>query len=608
MRRPGPPLRAPCLPAQALARWSALLQEPPATDPLAAVTAWIELLAARMVCTGGRLGRLLIAAGLCEVHDIAACLAAQLAAGPLADDALRYDVTADLDVVVELGPVEDLAGLSRRIAGDPGHGDVESVHGAIAARLLAAGREAEALAAIRRSDWHRPALALLERHGARMGPELRAAVVEHAARTIRETHLPLEYHVGLWVELAAASGESRWLAPARRVLASLPDASMAGTPDVEHPVITLAWGLARFGGFAEAVGLVLPLDPRDRWLAFHRLLPLAPAAARAGLVAAMTAMVEPLELPWAWLVEAAPETADAALRAIAAIADEDARGEQLGAVARVLRGPAARLACAQLLTSVEGLAPGSPRWVDRWQALLDALVATGCEDLLAVERRERLIAALLRRPDLAVWAEAAPFVPPSRAAAVLEHSRAALAAADHYTLRDGWIAVGLPLLPQVEPAQAERWLAAAARQLRWTSVEELDWRWFRPWSPAQRRAIVADRLAQHQHEFLPRQLLERWLVTLVWTLPPRLWPDWRGCVEAEVLARARAAGRELSIGPASADEVPGITQALVRLTSGWPTPEQVGWVFAALGRLAGEAALTAGASRLVEVVRRQIAP
>lgn len=594
--------RAPCLPAEALARWQQ--REEGSEDPVARVAGWWGRLTARMVCSGGRLSRMLIAEGMCTVEELAACVAAQLAAGPVPDSALHYDVSADLDVIVERGPVDMLAGLSATIAESPELDDGGYLHGEIAARLLGVGRDAEAMTALGRTDWYRVPMELLARHGSQMHPKVRAAVIERTAQTIRETHLPVEYHVDLWVQLAVVTGDRRWLAEARAALAAIPADLLAGTPDVEHPQLTLAWGLAKFEAFGEAMTCIASLSPHDRWLAHVRLLPLAPAEARAAIVAEILAAVEPLELSWVWVVEAAPETCDQALRAIAAMTDEDERFGLLAAMAETVRGAEARRICAQLLAGVVGLAPGSQRWVERWESVLGALTGTGCEDLWSVDARRALVDALLLLPEVDLWAEVLPYIPADRTAAVLERSFVGLRAADHYIQRDRWISVGLPLLGRVAPEAAERWLALAATQLPRTGIEGRPCEWFAPWSAAQRRAIVAGRLAHHQHEFLPEQLIAPWLVTLACALPPRLWPDWGGCVDAEVLARASAAAFDFTVAPVEADEVAGFERQIDRLTSsGWPTYQQVVWVFALLGRLAGEAAMTAAAATLVGVYR-----
>jgi hypothetical protein len=69
------------------------------------------------------------------------------------------------------------------------------------------------------------------------------------------------------------------------------------------------------------------------------------------------------------------------------------------------------------------------------------------------------------------------------------------------------------------------------------------------WTPEQQRSIVAARLAQHQREFLPGQLLQPWLVTLAWALPARLWPEWLGSTEPGALARVQAHALEFAVVP-----------------------------------------------------------
>jgi len=52
------------LPDEALARWRALEGPTAPVDATARVVAWLERLRARMLCSSGRLGRLLVATGL----------------------------------------------------------------------------------------------------------------------------------------------------------------------------------------------------------------------------------------------------------------------------------------------------------------------------------------------------------------------------------------------------------------------------------------------------------------------------------------------------------------------------------------------------------------
>lgn len=605
---PQPPVSQsgpPVAPAAALVRWRALEREALPDDPVLRVRAWLERLAARMLCSGGRVGRLSIATGLCTIEDIAACVRAQLDAEKVETGALQFDIDDDLRVLGDLAATEVLAELCARLAANAWPEDVEWLHAELASRLLAAGREGEVLAALAPIGWHDTLLRWLARHGGSMSAPLRERLVARTAETIATTHLPSEYQVGLYAELAVLTGDERWLVRARQVLAALPADRLETTPDLPHPVESLAWGLASLGDFDAALATIAGLAPADRWSAQVRLLPLAPdPGRRAEIVEALIAAGEPLELRWAWIVEAAPETGARALEALLAIVDEDRRVDELGAAARFMRDEPARSACAWLLERARTLAPGSANWVRVWESLPDALTAAGCEDLLDVGTRRRWIDELLARPELDLWSEASAFVPDDRVVAVLERSRDGLAQANNYFDRELWCSVGLALLPRAPQAQASAWLELAAEVAPGMAIDGASIARLAVWTPEQQRSIVAARLAQHQREFLPGQLLQPWLVTLAWALPARLWPEWRGSIEPGALARVQAHALEFAVVPGEdAEERDDLLRMFTELTatSAWPNCEQVGWVFALLGRCAGEAAITAGLAALVDL-------
>lgn len=520
------------LPRAALARWQAV--EAALPDGLAG---WVARLLARMTCSGGRVSRLLIETGLCEVADIVACVTEQLAAGPLPDNPLMYDVEADLGVVGELAPLDDAVALSARLAGVAWIADADGFHGDVADRLLAAGRDAEVEEVLGRIGWHRVLVEWIEKQTA-IEAGLRARLIARAAGMIAGTHLPREHHVELYVELAVVSGDRKWIEEARGVLATLPAELVVATPDRTHPVESLAWGLARLGCLGEALAELGPLDRRDRWTALLRLLPCV--AERAAIVEELIAGVLPLELSWMSLVEAAPEAAPAALRAIAGISDEALRAEEMAGVARFLKGEEAREVCEWLLARAESISPGAPGWERAWEDVLDALTASGCEALLSGSSRRRLIEALSARPDVDLWREAGPFVPAELAEQVLALTHRGLLVADHYTSREAWIGLGEPLLANVPRAQAEAWLALAAAQMAGTAMDGRSVADLSVWTPEQRRSIVRARFAQHMLEFLPRQLLGPLLLALARALPVAQWPDWDGWIDADVLARLRA--------------------------------------------------------------------
>lgn len=593
-------------PGEALARWQGLAAAD-GEDPVACVRGWIERLGARMQATGGRLGRLLVEAELCELEEIVACARAQLAAGPIGANALRYDVELDVDVVAALGSIEEVAELSATIDAQEWPDCADSLHVALAERLLAAGRAGEIEGVLGRVAWHRPLLGWLEAHADSLEPGLRARLFARAGRLVEATHLPAEYHVELFVQLAVLMRARSWLARAEAVLAGLPAEQRAATPDHEHPVVSIARGLAQLGDVVGGLARLDGLDGVDRWWGLAQLLEFADPERRAGIVEAMIAGVGPLELEWAWLVEQAPEAGPRALAAIEAMPEGEARIEALLGVARWLRGAPARRACAELLAHAGGLAPGSKAWIRLWEELPDALARSEQAGLLGAATRRALIDELLARPEIDLWAELGPFVPDDRVEAVLERSYAELERADHYRGREAWIEVGARVLPRAPSASAGRWLALAARAKVGTSFDGGGIEQLALWSAELRREIVLERLAQHRREFMPGQLVTPWLLWLGWSLPGRVCPDWGAWIGAEALARQRAHALEFEV-VAACD--PAERAALMRTlvawtgTSRWPEHEEVQWVFALLGRLAGEEGLRAGLAALVELRAR----
>lgn len=600
------------LPRAALERWRTLAAQVDAdADPVGRLAAWLDRLAARMLCTGGRLARLLIETGLCEVDDILACARAQLEAGAIGADALRRDLDGDLDVLAELAPLDALHELSARTAELGRPDDADALHAALASRLLAAGRAQEAEAALARVAWHGTLLTWLEDHLDALPPELRGPLFARAARLVAATRLPAEYHVELFARLAALTQERRWLERAREVLAALPAEALAATPDHEHPLASIAWAEARLGDLDAALAHSSDLPADERWTALLRLLPLAPdPERRAAIVELLLAAMTP-EHTWAWLLEAAPELSARALRAIEAITDEDARREELCAAARFMRGEPARRACAWLLAHAAAQEPASPAWVHAWEDLSDALTSTGHAALLDPDARRSLVDTLLARPELDLWAEVGPFVPDDRATAVLERSYDGLTRADHYRTRQAWLDLGLPLLDRVPREQAERWLELAAAAAVGTAIDGASLERLAAWSPAQQRQIVLGRLASHQREFLPRQLVDPWLFALGGSLPSRLCPDWSAWIDRDVLARRRDAAEDLAFEPADdpAEQL-RLRDALAAIAAAdaWPGYDELRWTFALLGRCAGEAGVRAGLAALTELRARLSRP
>lgn len=593
-------------PGAALARWQGLAAAD-GEEPVACVRAWLERLGARMQATGGRLGRLLVESGLCEIEEIVACAGAQLAAGPIGANALRYDVEMDVDAVAALGSIDALAGLSATIDAKEWPDCADSLHVALAERLLAAGRAGEIEDVLGRVAWHRPLLDWLAARADSLEPGLRARLFARAGRLVEATHLPAEYHVELFARLAALTGGRGWLARAEAALAGLPAELRAATPDHEHPVVSIARGLAQLGELDGGLARLGELGGVDRWWGLAQLLAYADPGRRAAIVEEMIAGVGPLELEWAWLVELAPEAGPRALAAIEAMPAGEARSEALVSVARWLRGEAARRACAELLASAGGLAPGSKAWIRLWEDLPDALVQSEQAELLDAATRRALIDELLARPEVDLWAELGGFVPDERVEAVLERSYAGLERADHYRGREAWIELGARVLPRAAPASARRWLALAARAKVGTGFDGGGIEQLALWSAAQRREIVLGRLAQHRREFMPAQLVTPWLLWLGWSLPSRVCPDWGAWIGAEALARQRAHALEFEVVAArDPAERAALRRTLVAWTgtSRWPEHEEVQWVFALLGRLAGEDGLRAGLMALVELRAR----
>jgi hypothetical protein len=559
------------LPAEALSRWRALERDSPA-EPLGRVLVWIARLQARLASSGGRLARLMIATGLCEAEVIVECVHAQIDAGPPGHGALGYDVAADLFAVAESASLDSLERLSARLAGldwSASLDGVEELHCDLAGRLFADRREREGEAVLARVGWHLPLIRLLERRGAQLSPGLRERLVERAAELVATSHLGVEYHVGLFVRLAVIAGDRRWLERARELLAELSPEQLETTPDYAHPVEDVAWGFAVFGEFEQAQAMLAALAPADRWWAELRLLPHA-GEQRAAMIEALFDEVEPLDLAWAWLLESVPELAPRVLPRLSAIVDEVARFEELSAVARFLTGEPAETTCRWMLAHALALAPDSERWSSVWADTLDALHDCGLAAMLDDVTRRGLIDRLLAQPELDLWREAAPFVPDDRVVAVLEHAHAQLAVADHYLVRETWIELGLAVIDRAPSDSAERFRSLAAEALAFTSLDGTGLERLAGWTPEQRHTIVLARLRQHQCEFLPAQLIQPWLQWMARLLPAE------GIAVAEdpiEQARCRAALDDILMAP------------------GWPTHERVIWVFALLGRCAGEGAV-----------------
>ncbi|MFV8754927.1 hypothetical protein ACNOYE_30635 [Nannocystaceae bacterium ST9] len=587
------------LPAEALARWRAIVPPSPAAEPGERVVAWIAGLRARMLVSGGRLARMLVGLGRCEIETIVECLHAQIDAGWPSIGALEYDVSSDLFAVASRASLDSLARLSARLAElDASAGNFDALHVALAGRLFDEGREREAEAVLARVDWHLPLLRLLESRAAALSPGLRERLLVRTGRLIETSHLPVEYHVGLFAWLAVLARDERWLARARECLAQLAPDQLECTPDYPHPIEDVAWAQAEFGEFELALATIAELDPRERWTALLRLLPLAhEPATRAAMIEELVAGVEPLELAWAWLLEAAPELGERALARLWAIPDEAARFEELAAAVRHLDRALDEPVCAWMLNHARSLAPDDERRARVWSDTLDALRDRGWAAMLDEPARRALIDELLARPELELWDEAAAFVPDDRVNAVFDHAHAELARADHYVDRERWIALALALVDRTSADRVERWRALAVEAMPLTAIDEDSLERLAAWPEDRRAAIVLARLRQHQREFLPGQLIEPWLVWLGWALPPSLLARAPAALEripSEVRARQLARVAEFTIAVAD-DEVERarvrgwLDELLAR--PGWPTHDRVVWVFALLGRCAGEAAI-----------------
>lgn len=513
-----------------------------------------------MVCSSGRLGGLMLEAGLCEVAEVLACVEAQLAGGPLPDNVLLDDVEADLRVLVRVAPIEDAVRLSARVVEVTWVRGADAMHAHVASRLLAMGREGEAESALMRVRWHGSLLDWIEGHATSAG--VRARLIARAAELVEATRLPREYQVDLFVRLAVLSRETGFLDEARAALKGLPEELRAATPDLEAPITSLACGLARLGLVEEALAEIEVLVGIDRTLALLQLMPWV-GERRAELIEWSIMRLEPEGVVWFTLLAAAPELGERALRDILAMTDVEMRASAVAVVTRALTGEVAREACAWLVARARGLAAGSEEWEQAWGDALSAMVEKGCEDLLDEAVRRELVAELLARPELELWAEVGPFVPTELAEAVLAVSFAGLEVADHYRMRDRWIALGRLLLGRVAPASAERWLKLAAVQAVGTAIEERPLAELAMWSAEQRRDIVMGRLAQHQREFLPQQLLAPLLEALARAMPPRDWPDWDGWISEALLARLRGrdAVDEVVVRAAPADDAwPGFEE------------------------------------------------
>ena len=566
------------MPGEALSRWRAL--EGPGGGPTRAVDQvlrWQARLAARACSSGGRLGHLLVENGLCDLRDLEATTWAQLDAGPVGDGQLRYDLEADLDLVAELAPLDRVVALAARLASSTWPvAEAESVHETLATRLTEAGREAEAEDVLSRLSWHGPLIDWLERHGPSTSDATRWRLVARAGELVAATHLAPVHRVGLFVRFAELCGERAWVDRARDELSTVSreDAENSGEPDPLET--TVALGLAHFGAFDEAMSMLANLDAVDRWNALVQLVPMAPSApVRAALVDELIAGVEPLGRQWWRLLEAAPEALETVISTMLTIPDEGLRLEALGGVLDRLDPERARPICARMVERARANAPAAPDWTDAWERALEAVADTGCRSLIDVELGRRLTDELLARPEIDLWREVAPFVPDDRVEAVLELSRSRLEVANHYVVRDKWLAVGLPLLARVPRDQADRWREVGAAQLARTTTDSER---LRPWSPAHRRQVILARLSDHQREFLPHWLVTPWLTALGAAFRTAMAAD-----DPHELADARKTLDELTA------------------TSAWPTVETVVAVYAALARCGGDDAVTEALDGLARV-------
>jgi hypothetical protein len=554
----------PCLPADALARWRALEQRrDDVVDPVARVRHWLERLRARMLCSSGRLGPLLLDMGLCDLGAIAACVMAQLDAGTAGDGQLVTDVDADIDVLVERGPLDLVEELSRRVARvDWLPNTTGYLEADLARRLLDAGREKECEEALLRITWHGPLLRWLRDNQEALRPETRVRLLARAEDLVATADVRPEFQVAPFVELGEVSGNRTWVDRASEILSTLSPEQIEATgwPD---PVADVACALAGLGAFDDAMATIATLPQDERWEVLVRLVPMAPGpATRAALIEEIVASRKHFEGRWWLVIEAAPEVAERVLALIEAMPDEERRLEHLSAVVEHVDHERARELCAWMLRFAErDRAPAS--WTRIWGCVLDALTEAGCEALVDDDRRRKLVDVLLADPERDLWTSIARYVPDDRASEVLEVSCARLAVAAHYTERDKWIAVGLAVLARVPPKEAARWREIAAAQMAGTGIEGCGLERFASWSAAQQRGIVLARLAHHQQEFLPHWLLEPW---------------------------AQAARQQRAIGFAADPEARAEARralATLTATTAWPTLEQVRAVLDALERCAG---------------------
>lgn len=592
---------SPILPAEALARWLARDPDPkPPASWVARVIAWIARLQARMLVSGGRLGELLIELGSCTVEDLLGCVHAQLDAGPLGEGQLAHDLRADLFVVRRHASLAELERLSARLASTRGEG-VDELHVALAERWLAAGDEAAAERVLARVEWHLPLLRLLEGHAAELSPQLRERLAARTIALLERSGLEPEFHVGILCSLAVITTQSRWLARAEAIVASLPSERLECSPDYAHPIEDLAWAQAELGDLAGGLARVRTLEPAVRWSGLLRLLPRVPTgASRSALLDELFDLVEPAETSWLWLVELAPELGERVYAQLVALADEDQRFDELGAALRHLPPERAREACAWMLAHARALEPGTRRWWDAWDVLLEGLVEVGEGDLLDDAARRRLLDDALAdgrhdsRDELARGSSLGHFVPADRVADLLAEAIRRLDAADHYLDRCAWLELGATLVERAPAELRERWWSTAIAAKIGTPIERSsDLVGF---SLEQQRAIVLGRLDQHQREFLPRQILGTWVIGLAWSLPSALVdrvPAALAWIPADVRARQRSKevpAIERVVDPAERARIE--RELAERLDArAWPSHECLREVFESLAALEGESAL-----------------
>lgn len=591
------------LPAEALARWRALDERALDSGSLGErVAAWVVRLRVRGLVSGGRLAGLLIELGLCELADVVACFEAQLDAGPLDDRTLGFDLASDRYVIGRLAELDTLERVSRRFAAaQPWAGNGDDLHVAAAERWLAAGDELAAERALERVDWHRELLDWLERHAAYIDLARRDRLAARTIALLERTQLESEYHVGVLCRLALALDDERWLDRARTLVDELPPARRVGTPDYANPLEELAWVRARRGDLEGALADVFAFEPEARWSALLRLLPLVPEGpARGRSLDVLVELVALLDASWAWLLDAAPELGERGFVGIMAIGDVTRRFDELAAALRHLPSARHHEACTWLLAHARTLELGTRAGSDAWDIVLEGLVEVGMTALLDDASRRALLDAALAHDTVAEWPALVHVVPDDRAAALLEHACERLAAADHYLDRNAWIALGRALVARGrcdEGVVARFWALAGPAKVG-TPIEHLDD--LDGFTLAQRRTIVLARLAQHQHEFVPGQLFDRWLMLLGWSLPAA----WLGPAASRISAEVRERQREAGVTP---PEPVALAEraALERALAGWlrdpawTTPQRVVEVFVALVRLDGAEAACEPLARLV---------